>query len=223
MRARRDVDQLAHLTREHAMPDASGHDHCLPGAQLDDGIGSVSFEDDCRVARDEEENLVGVRVHLAAVRRRCRHARDADHEAVDTRWRPRFPWHHRRCAVASAQAEQGARKIEGFNHGYSVRLFPVAVNKREMPPLRPTVIAQYEVSDHASRRWMGVALGLLLSVPWIGGCRGCGPGSCADVPASADGCRERCHDRGAEMAFFRYQPGTYRCDAMCLCTDGQGE
>ena len=42
--------------------------------------------------------------------------------------------------------------------------------------------------------------------------------SCDDVPTTADGCRERCHDRGAEMMFFRNEPGTYRCDAVCECT-----
>jgi hypothetical protein len=46
---------------------------------------------------------------------------------------------------------------------------------------------------------------------------GCRRGSCADVPTTADGCRERCHDRGAEMAFFRYDPGRYPCDAVCEC------
>ena len=51
----------------------------------------------------------------------------------------------------------------------------------------------------------------------IGGLAACRRGSCADVPTTADGCRERCHDRGAEMAFFRYAPGQYRCDAVCEC------
>ena len=59
---------------------------------------------------------------------------------------------------------------------------------------------------------LGVALALA-----VGGVAGCQRGSCADVPTTADGCRERCHDHGAEMAFFRYEPGRYRCDAVCEC------
>jgi hypothetical protein len=49
---------------------------------------------------------------------------------------------------------------------------------------------------------------------------GCHPDhtSCDTVPTTADGCRELCHDRGAEMSFFRYAPDTYRCDATCVCT-----
>jgi len=50
-----------------------------------------------------------------------------------------------------------------------------------------------------------------------GGCHGSTPASCDEVPTTADGCRERCHDRGAEMTFFRWAPGTYRCDAICVC------
>jgi hypothetical protein len=59
---------------------------------------------------------------------------------------------------------------------------------------------------------------LLLSASF--GCRSRGPSGCADVPTTADGCRERCHDRGAEMAFFRFDQGAYRCDAVCECTGG---
>jgi hypothetical protein len=54
----------------------------------------------------------------------------------------------------------------------------------------------------------------------LAGCHGSAPVSCDQVPTTADGCRELCHDRGAEMTFFRWAPGTYRCDATCECGDG---
>jgi hypothetical protein len=57
---------------------------------------------------------------------------------------------------------------------------------------------------------------VLAALLLVGGCRRVT--SCDDVPTTADGCRERCHDRGAEMAFFRYEPGRYACDAVCQCT-----
>ena len=59
-----------------------------------------------------------------------------------------------------------------------------------------------------------VAIALLV----VSSCRRSAPGICDDVPTTADGCRERCHDRGAEMAFFRFDPGTYGCDATCECS-----
>lgn len=64
-----------------------------------------------------------------------------------------------------------------------------------------------------SRLLVAVALGALLTL----GCRRAEPASCDEVPTTADGCRERCHDRGAEMTFFRFDPDAYRCEALCLC------
>jgi len=58
---------------------------------------------------------------------------------------------------------------------------------------------------------------LLIVALTLGACRHAG--SCDDVPATADGCRERCHDRGKEMMFFRNDPGTYRCEARCECVE----
>ncbi len=52
------------------------------------------------------------------------------------------------------------------------------------------------------------------------GCTHATAPSCDDVPTTADGCRERCHDRGAEMTFFRYDPSAYRCQAICWCGSG---
>jgi len=51
------------------------------------------------------------------------------------------------------------------------------------------------------------------------GCHRAGPTRCEQVPTTADGCRELCHDRGAEMTFFRYDPDRYQCDAACECAD----
>jgi hypothetical protein len=50
------------------------------------------------------------------------------------------------------------------------------------------------------------------------GCRRASAPNCDDVPTTADGCRERCHDRGEEMAFFRADSAAYVCDAICTCT-----
>lgn len=50
------------------------------------------------------------------------------------------------------------------------------------------------------------------------GCRRASATRCADVPTTADGCRERCHDRGRELAFFREDPARYECGAICECT-----
>jgi hypothetical protein len=50
------------------------------------------------------------------------------------------------------------------------------------------------------------------------GCRRASSADCADVPTTADGCRERCHDRGGELAFFREDPARYACGAICECT-----
>ena len=64
----------------------------------------------------------------------------------------------------------------------------------------------------------GRTIRLLAVALAIGGPVGCHRvQSCDQVPTTADGCRERCHDRGAEMAFFRYEPGEYPCDAVCEC------
>jgi hypothetical protein len=60
-----------------------------------------------------------------------------------------------------------------------------------------------------------LGLAVALVVVGVAGCRRGQP--CDGVPTTADGCRERCHDRGAEMAFFRYEPGEYPCDAVCEC------
>jgi hypothetical protein len=65
-----------------------------------------------------------------------------------------------------------------------------------------------------------VAVAALLA---IAGCRNAAPVDCDQVPTTADGCRERCHDRGAEMVFFRFDPGTYRCDAACECSGGSAD
>jgi len=51
-------------------------------------------------------------------------------------------------------------------------------------------------------------------------CRRASAPRCDDVPTTADGCRERCHDRGEEMAFFREDATAYECGATCACTRG---
>ena len=61
---------------------------------------------------------------------------------------------------------------------------------------------------------------VVVAATMLPACRRAEPVDCEQVPTTADGCRERCHDRGAEMAFFRFDPGTYRCDATCECTAG---
>jgi hypothetical protein len=72
-----------------------------------------------------------------------------------------------------------------------------------------------------TQRLAGILLLLSVCGPAMLGCHALE--SCAEVPTTADGCREHCHDRGAEMAFFRYEPGTYRCDARCWCTEERAE
>ena len=61
----------------------------------------------------------------------------------------------------------------------------------------------------------------LSSLVLLVGMLGChsDPAHCDQVPTTADGYREVCHDRGAEMTFFRYKPGEYACDATCECSE----
>jgi hypothetical protein len=66
--------------------------------------------------------------------------------------------------------------------------------------------------------WAIVQATLALAALGVVGCHASNPVSCDQVPTTADGCRELCHDRGAEMAFFRYAPDMYRCDATCTCS-----
>jgi len=65
-----------------------------------------------------------------------------------------------------------------------------------------------------------IAFGWVTAVALVvAGCRRGNEVPCEQIPTTADGCREVCHDRGVEMTFFRYAPGTYRCDAICTCAD----
>jgi hypothetical protein len=90
------------------MPHPLWYYDCLPGTNRNDVLDSILFEYDINTPRDEKKNLVGVRVHLPAVRRIACHEWGANHESIDSGRRSRFPRDETRRAVA-LQPEKGAR------------------------------------------------------------------------------------------------------------------
>jgi len=88
------------------MPYPSRYYDCLSGTYLDNVLDAFFFEDDIHATRDEKDNLVGVRVHLPAMRRVACHQWGTNHEAIHW-WRRRgFARNESRLAVAS-QTQNG--------------------------------------------------------------------------------------------------------------------
>jgi hypothetical protein len=87
--ARRDVEKLAGFDEQDSMPDTSRNHEGLSWSKLDLPRRLAVLEYDPHLAGDEEEKLVTVGVHLAAVRCIAGHHGGANREPVNTRGRAR--------------------------------------------------------------------------------------------------------------------------------------
>jgi DMSO/TMAO reductase YedYZ molybdopterin-dependent catalytic subunit len=86
-----DVEDLARLGQENAVPYASRDDQGLPGREGNPSRGLLVLEHDGDIPGKQEEKLVAVRMHLTSVRWLSGHERRSDGEAIDSRRRTGSP------------------------------------------------------------------------------------------------------------------------------------
>jgi len=81
--AGRDMQNLTGLVQQDAVPNTLGNDHGLSGRKVNAPGRFFVFDHDGNSAREEEQEFITVRMHLAGMRWLVGHERRPDREPID--------------------------------------------------------------------------------------------------------------------------------------------